>query len=112
MQLKTRTERTNQQLAPRPSEADRVERRSSARGEAKVFVGIRGALRIGEVSFRDFGGTFPEDSPRPRAVNRLAIDRQPAADLQENPLILFGNRAVGFGADVQQKRAVLADDVG
>ena len=46
-----------------------------------------------------------------RAVDRLAVDLEPVADLQQPLLHDDGDRAVAVGADVQQQVAAAADQV-
>ena len=94
----------------RPRQRDR-EHRIAFAGEANVVLGERLALRVGERSFDDGGGAFTERRPRPRGVNGFAIQCQPPADLAQQALFRFGNRPIRSGADVEQQRAILADDV-
>ena len=70
-----------------------------------------GEIVVVELPIDYLGRTFAGDAPRPRAVDRFAVDLQPAADLAQERLLLVRDRAIRLGADVQQQTTVLADDV-
>ena len=85
----------------RPGEHDGIQG-AIASGESDVRRGERRALLVGERSFHDRGRAFTEDRPRPRPVDRLPVDGQPAADLPQHLLLRLGDGAVGLRADAQQ----------
>ena len=64
-----------------------------------------------ELVLREAQVTVAVFYPRPRTVNRLAVDVEPPADIQENLLSIFIERAIGFGRHVQEHVSILADDV-
>jgi hypothetical protein len=80
-------------------------------GEANILTGKRLAMGVSKFAAWDLGRTFTENVPRARAINCLAIDVKSLADFQQNILLCFGNRSVWTGSDIQQERAVLADDI-
>ena len=80
------------QLPARPADRDDVEATVLADREARVGVVVVGALL-----------------PRPRAVDRRAVDRQPAPDVAQAPDVGLRKRAVAPGGDVEDVVGVHRD---
>ena len=59
----------------------------------------------------DPGGAFAIALPGARGVNGLPVGFEPGADLAQQDLFFFRDRAIRPGTDVQQQRAVLADNI-
>ena len=56
-------------------------------------------------------GTFTVLLPRPRPIDRLAVDDQPATDLTQHLLLMLWYGSVRFRPDIQQQATVFRDDV-
>ena len=69
----------------------------------------RSALR--EPDREPVAGLAAETLPGVRAVDRLAVDREPGAEPLQDRALFVGNGSVGPRTDVEQEVAVLRDDV-
>src|SRR5262249_39090726 len=98
------------ELLAGPGERNGVEG-AAPRCEPDVLAGKRLSLRVVERAGHDLRGAFAKLFPRPRAIDRFAVDRQPLADLPQGLLLRLGDGAVRTRPDIQQQSAVLADNV-
>ena len=80
-------------------------------GEADILAGEGLSLSIRKRTSHRQRRSLTKFFPGSRAVNRFPIHLEPGTDLAQHLLFWLRNGAVCFGTNVEQQRAVLADDI-
>src|SRR6266478_4154231 len=96
--------------AGRPTEFNRIQVVAPG-GETEVLGRVGGGVGVMERACRDRGRTLAINLPGTRAVNSIAVYREPGTDIPQHLPNFVRDGAVRTRADVQEQIAILADDV-